>query len=82
MPAKVKGEKDGSDKAVVWVVDGRYVRPVSIQTGLTDGVSTEVVSGDLKLGDTLVVGARRTSKNDDAANPFAPKMFGNGKKGG
>lgn len=82
VPTKSKGEKDAGDRAVVWAIDGNFVRPVGIKTGLTDGVQTEVVSGDLNEGDVIVVGARRTSKSEDAANPFTPKMFGGGKKGG
>lgn len=76
-----KPEKEGHDRAIVYRPEGRFVRPVSIQTGLTDGVQTEILSGDLKAGDTIVLGARRLNKTDDAANPFAPKMFVPGKKG-
>lgn len=77
---KTKGAKDGFDQAVVWLLDGKLVRPVAIRTGLTDGAQTEVISGDLKIGDPVVIGSRRVTKNDDAANPFTPKMFGGGGK--
>jgi HlyD family secretion protein len=75
------GEKESSDRATVWVVDGEFVRPVPIQMGLSDGAQTEIRSGDLKEGDQIIVGTRRTITNDDAGGtPFAPKMFGGGKK--
>jgi HlyD family secretion protein len=82
MPTKAKGEKDIGDRATVWVLDGNFVRPVGIQTGLTDGVQTEVIAGELNVGDLIVIGARRAAKGDDAANPFTPKIFGGAKKSG
>src|SRR6266540_3198845 len=42
----------------VWVLDDKTkkLRPVQIRTGITDGHYTEVVAGDLKEGDNIVVG--------------------------
>jgi HlyD family secretion protein len=40
----------------VWVVDGLKLRAVEILTGLADSRFTELVSGDLKIGDKLVTG--------------------------
>src|SRR5262245_30789579 len=40
------GAKDSHDRAVIWVVDNDddpYVRPVTVRTGLSDGVHTEIV---------------------------------------
>ncbi|MBW4047848.1 MAG: efflux RND transporter periplasmic adaptor subunit [Proteobacteria bacterium] len=43
----------------VWVLrDGRPV-PLSIETGLDDDTYTEVVGGDLKAGDRVIVGEQR-----------------------
>ena len=39
--------KDSRVKRVVWVEDKDYVRPVVIRAGLSDGVSTEMIDGDL-----------------------------------
>ncbi len=51
-----------------------------IRTGLSDGVMTEVVSGDLEEGTELVTGESRTTPGGGGTtNPFAPKIFG-GKK--
>jgi len=49
----------------VWVVaeDG-FVRPVKVRAGLSDGIDTEVQSGDLQPGDAVVVNAVRESKPD------------------
>jgi HlyD family secretion protein len=40
----------------VWVVDGDFLRPVEVVTGLADGSHTELASGDLKAGQKLVTG--------------------------
>ena len=40
----------------VWVVDGYQLRAVEVITGLSDSKYTELVSGNLKVGDKLVIG--------------------------
>jgi HlyD family secretion protein len=55
--------------------DGKLV-PVEIRTGISDGRFTQVVSGDLKEGDTVVVGIQ-TSKVEGP-----PPMGGQGGPGG
>ena len=61
------------------IEDGGYVRPVKVQIGLSDGIQTEIVGGDLKEGATVVIGEARANAAGGTSNPFAPKMFG-GKK--
>jgi HlyD family secretion protein len=52
-------------KTQVHVLDGQgELRPVPVETGLTDTALTEIVSGDLKPGDRVVIreiGRRRES---------------------
>jgi HlyD family secretion protein len=40
----------------VWVPDGPSARPVDVQLGLSDGLSTEVVAGPLVEGAEVIVG--------------------------
>jgi HlyD family secretion protein len=40
----------------VWVTDGELLRAIEVVTGLSDSKYTELVSGELKLGDRLVTG--------------------------
>jgi len=40
----------------VWVAEGRFLRAVVVETGLSDSQHTEMVSGDLKPGMPLVIG--------------------------
>jgi HlyD family secretion protein len=51
-----KGRKRETASGTVHVVEGRSIKPVQIQIGITDNRNTEVVAGDLKPGDTIVVG--------------------------
>jgi RND family efflux transporter MFP subunit len=48
----------GSRKADsrVWVRDGKFVRPITVQTGLSDATMTEIVGGDLTEGMKVIVG--------------------------
>jgi len=62
----------------VWVLgeDG-LVRPVAIQTGLTDGMVTEVTAADLDAGATVVVGRARKAKRDFVSS-FVSRVTGRG----
>ncbi len=45
-------ERRGS---VVWILENKKPKRVSITTGISDGNSTEVVAGDLRAGDEVIV---------------------------
>jgi HlyD family secretion protein len=65
--------------------DGK-LKPVEIRTGITDGHYTQVVSGDLKVGDNIVIGLA-TSKVDSnpppgSSNPMGGRTGGPGGRGG
>jgi hypothetical protein len=67
---------------MVWIADGNYVRPVRVRLGATDTVNTEVLSGELKEGDAVVLGeasANAPAAGEDAKNPFAPQFRGRGR---
>jgi HlyD family secretion protein len=56
--------------------------PVTIRTGITDGHYTQVVSGDLKVGDEIVVGLQ-TSKVEGPPPPGSSNpVAGGGARGG
>jgi HlyD family secretion protein len=69
--------------ATVWVEDGKFVRPVKVMAGATDGLTTEVVvkNDEIKEGMELVTGEIRAQAADEGTtNPFAPKpIFGKGR---
>lgn len=69
----------GANKGVVWVQDGNFVRPVKVKIGLTDGARTEILSGDVQEGASIVTGDALTAGDDGGSNPFVSQAFG-GKK--
>ena len=44
----------------VWIADGDLLRAVEVQTGLSDSQFSEMISGDLKANDALVIGVQAT----------------------
>jgi HlyD family secretion protein len=67
----------GPNRGMVWVQDGKYVRPIKVRLGLTDGARTEIVDGALEEGTTIISGdAPPSGSGSGATNPFAPQMFG------
>jgi len=76
--APAGADKERRDRGVLWVDDNGYVKPVRVRIGLSDGLQTEIVKGDIQEGDTAVVGESRPSTDNGTSNPFAPKMFSGG----
>ncbi len=70
LAAQEKGQRLG----VVWVAEGALVRPVHVVAGLSDGTRTQVVAGDLRPGDPVVVGVEQED-SDSTSNPFLPKLM-------
>ena len=54
------------------LVDGE-IKPVSVQIGITDNRNTEVVSGELNVGDRVVVGENSTG--DKKPSSVGMRMF-------
>lgn len=80
---KEAGEKEkGGERGTVWLTEGEFVRPLRVQTGLSDGVNTEISGDGVTEGMDVVVGETR-ARGDAAGgttNPFAPQMFGGKQK--
>lgn len=81
-------ESDGPQRRTtgptLWKVDGQQLTPTSVKLGITDGVVTEVVSGDLREGERIATPAATASRGPGAAttggatrNPMMP-MGGRG----
>lgn len=72
---------DSSKGTAVWVAVGASVRPVKVQTGINDGVLTEIQGPDLYEGMEVVTGVRAVKNEhrnggpgNGPGNPFAPKI--------
>ncbi len=64
-------------RGTIWVEQGKFVRPVHVNVGMTDGVVTEVKGRDLVEGLQVVVGETTAeSKVSPGAeqNPFTPQI--------
>jgi len=68
---------------VLWIAEGKYVRPVRVRAGLSDGVMTAVEGEKLSEGMPVVIGLQTKSETrEDAGNPFTPQfMRGSGRTG-
>ncbi len=82
-----RGTHGARSQAYVWIPDGDLVKPIRVRLGISDGVNTEVVSGDVSEGQELVMGDTRADSADasgstDAKNPFMPQFPRGGNRGG
>ena len=44
------------ERCRVWIRDGKFVRPIVVQVGLSNGMMTEIVGGDATEGMEIIVG--------------------------
>ncbi|MBN9421614.1 MAG: efflux transporter periplasmic adaptor subunit [Candidatus Accumulibacter sp. 66-26] len=51
-----RGKKRDASNGTVYVVDGKELKAVGVQLGITDNRNTEVLGGELKAGDRVVTG--------------------------
>jgi len=58
-----------SEQARVWVLREGDPEPVHVVTGLDDEVHTEIVQGDLKAGDQVIIAEQRSTTNARSALP-------------
>ena len=60
-----EGEQKVELDSTVWGVaaDG-FVQPLAVQTGLSDGINTEITGGDLKVTTPIVINAVREAQPD------------------
>ena len=42
----------------MWVDDGKYLRAREVKIGISDNRYTELIEGEIKVGDTLVIGEK------------------------
>ncbi len=55
--AKARKERN---RRHVWIIEGEFLRAVAIETGISDSQFTELVAGELKMGQKLVTGVSQT----------------------
>jgi HlyD family secretion protein len=57
----------------VWVLDGDKVKPIALTLGISDGAATEVLRGELKEGQEIIVGAVGSGKPASGSST-APRL--------
>ncbi len=77
MPApnsKSHGDRHIEHHGTVWIKDGPYVRPIDVKLGITDRMTTAVVSDQLHDGDEIITGEISNSEANAGRNPFMPPL--------
>ncbi len=72
-PAAARKVEGGGTRGMVWVKEGRFVKPIEVKAGLTDGLSTEIESSALREGSEVVVGIAQAS-DEEGTSPFLPQI--------
>ena len=82
-PRSAPGSESGRGiPGVLWVRRGdEFVKPIKVDLGLTDGVNTEILSGDLKDVSEVVIGLdQRDDKGEGVKGIYDPNKFKSKKK--
>lgn len=71
----------------IWIKSGDSLKPVRVRTGISDGINTEIVRGNIAEGDEVVLGMNskqndKSSSQQQTQNPFAPQPPSRGTRGG
>jgi len=74
-PVNEHRQNKNSNRGLIWAQQGEFLRPIAVQTGLSDGVMTEVESSELKEGLAIVISEQRQqSSGQGDASPFLPQL--------
>jgi HlyD family secretion protein len=70
-----QSSKGDSHQGTVWVQRGKYVWPVKVEMGMSDGTVTEVSGPDVKEGMSVIVGEEKSGAASQASGgiPFVPQ---------
>ncbi len=68
--------QEGKGKpSIIWLKNGRFVRPVQVKLGPTDGANTAVEADGLREGEMVVIGETTASDQAETKSPFLPKTI-------
>lgn len=70
-----RGKRKDSASGTVYVVDDGRLKPVSVQIGITDSRNTEIVAGELKPDDRVVVGENIGTPETGSNSTLRMRMF-------
>jgi HlyD family secretion protein len=67
-------EKTNSSEGMVWLKSGRFVRPLQVKIGASDGANTAVTGDELREGQLVVTGESAAAQSE-TKSPFLPKTI-------
>ncbi len=67
------------DDKIVWRQEGKYVVPIRVKTGITNGISTEITAPNLQAGSSLITGIQTGTAAGNNSSPFSIKLRGHKK---
>jgi HlyD family secretion protein len=62
-------------EGLLWVQEGKQVRPITVNSGMSDGMATEVEGDGLAEGLEVIIGERTEKAMQTVANPFTPQTM-------
>ena len=65
----------GQRSYAVWILEDGKPKRVSVTTGISDGMFTEVTGGDLKEGQDVIVESLGATKKNNTAQQSAPRLM-------
>ncbi|HXI84017.1 MAG TPA: efflux RND transporter periplasmic adaptor subunit [Verrucomicrobiae bacterium] len=69
-----KGQTPKERFGVVWLKDGKVVRPLDVKLGVSDGAATAIISDNLREGQEIVIGETTEIAQAGVQNPFLPQI--------
>src|SRR5215467_572985 len=73
-PANDPAQRQNSSEGFVWLKSGRFVRPLQVKIGHSDGANTAVTSDELREGELVVTGESSAGQAENKS-PFLPKTI-------
>jgi HlyD family secretion protein len=72
-----KTDKSDFTPGTLWVPEAKYVKPLKVRLGPTDGSNTEIQSHNVQEGMQVVVGEQQKEEQvgQTSGSPFAPQIF-------
>ena len=64
----------GDHTGTLWILEGKALRQVQVARGIDDGTTVEIVSGDLKPGDQVVIDESRPASAGKKPRTGQPPM--------
>ncbi len=68
-----RNDKGYETHGMLWVKDQAFVRPIEVALGLTDGISSEILGGEVGEGVEVVVGVAQ-AQDESGTSPFLPQI--------